>query len=59
MTTEEAILEELSFTDLDNLHLVRQLGIGISKLKPILREMEKDGKIKKVETGGEEKWRLV
>ena len=53
------ILTELSFTDLDDLHLVRRLAVGINALKRELKALEKDGKIKRVRRQDEEVWELV
>ncbi len=58
-TAQKQILEELGYTDLDTAHLARRLNLGVNKLKPELKEMEKAGKIRSEERGGETRWVLV
>lgn len=53
------ILEELSFANLNNVHLARRLGVMVSQLKPVLRELEEESKIREVEKEGEKKWELA
>lgn len=53
---QSRILEELSYTDLDTTGLVRRVRVGVSKVKPELKRMEKAGLIKRVVRGDEEVW---
>ena len=53
------ILTELSYTDLTTAQLARRLGEGARKLMVILKELEKEGKIKRGKREEEDVWELI
>lgn len=55
---KSAILEELSFSDLDSHQLAARLKVGVSVVKPLLRDLEEEGSIKQVEREESKVWRL-
>jgi DNA-binding MarR family transcriptional regulator len=57
--TKSTILEELGYTDLNTTDLVARVGVGISKLKPMLRSLEEAHQIKQIERDGDKVWRLL
>lgn len=52
------VLKELEFSDMTTLQLVRRLSIGVSRLKPELKRMEKAHQIRVIQQGEDDVWRL-